>query len=54
VLDITNTAVVDILVRLTVVGSEGVIDVTSRLTAVLQVAELVDLERVKAGFEVRS
>ena len=50
-LDITNTAVVDILVRLTVVGSEGVIDVTSGFTAVFQVAELVDLESVKAGFE---
>ena len=50
-LDITNTSVVDVLVRVATVGTEWVIDLTSRLATVLQIAELVDLEGVETWLE---
>ena len=50
-LNITNTSVVDVLVGVATVGTEWVIDLTSRLATVLQVAELVDLEGVEAWLE---
>ena len=50
-LNITNTSVVDVLVRVATVGTEWVIDLTSRLATVLQIAELVDLEGVETWLE---
>jgi len=50
-LDITNAALVDILVRVATVGTEGVEHFTSGLAAPLEVAELVDLEGVEAGLD---
>lgn len=50
-LDVTNSALVDVKVRLTLVGSEGVEHLTGRLTAVFEVTELGDLEGVEAWVE---
>ena len=41
----------DVLVRVATVGTEWVIDLTSRLATVLQIAELVDLEGVETWLE---
>lgn len=51
VLAITDTALGDIEVRVALLGTEGVENLTSRLAAVLQITELVDLEGVKTGLE---
>ena len=50
-LDITDATLMDVLVRVATVGTEGVEDVTSGLAAVLEVAELVDLQSVDAGLD---
>ena len=48
-LDVTDAAVVDIVMGVTLVGTEGVKHFTSGFTAVLQVTEFVDLDTVDAG-----
>jgi len=51
VLQITDAAVVDVLVGVATVGTEGVEDVSGGLAAVLEVTELVDLEAVESSLE---
>ena len=52
VLEVANASVIDVEVRVSMSGTEGVIDVASGLTAVLQVSELVNLQRMKARLNV--
>ena len=52
VLEVTDASVVDVEMRVTVLGAEGVIDVAGGLTAVLQITKLVDLEGMEAGLDV--
>ena len=47
-LNITNSALSDVLVGVTVRGTVGVVDIASGLATVLEVTELVDLESVEA------
>ena len=50
-LNITDTTVQDVLVRVTTVGTEWVEDSTSGRATVLEVTELVDFESVEAGLQ---
>ena len=52
VLEVTDASVVDVEMRVTVLGTEWVIDVTSGLTAVLQITVLVNLEGMEARLNV--
>ena len=51
-LDIANSAVIDILVGVTSVGTEWVEDLAGGLAAVLEITELVDLEGVETWLQV--
>ena len=51
-LDVTDAAVVDVLVRVAVVGAERIKHIAGRLAAVLEVTVLVDLQGVEAGLDV--
>lgn len=52
VLEITDASVVDVEMRVTVLGTEWVIDVASRLASVLQITVLVNLEGMEARLDV--
>lgn len=50
-LDITDTSVVDVIMRISTVGTEGVINFTGGIATVFQVTELHNLDGVKAGLD---
>lgn len=50
-LNITDTTIVDVLVRVAALGIEWVEDLAGALAAVLKITELVNLECVKAGLD---
>jgi hypothetical protein len=52
VLEVTDASVVDVEMRVAVLGTEWVIDVAGGLAAVLQITVLVDLEGMEARFDV--
>lgn len=51
-LDVTNTAIMDVIMRVTLDRSEWVEDVTGGVATVLKITELVDLQGVKTRCEV--
>jgi hypothetical protein len=50
-LNVTDAACMDVLVGVSMVGTEGVINAANGLTAVLQVAKFVNFQGVKTGLE---
>ena len=52
VLEVTDASVVDVEMRVTVLGTEWVIDVAGRLATVLQITVLVNLEGMEARLDV--
>ena len=50
-LNVTNTALIDVVVGVTLLGTEWVVDLASGLATVLEITELLDLEGVDAWGE---
>ena len=50
-LDITNTAIMDVELRVALLGAERVVNAAGRLAAVLEISVLVHLHGVKTGLD---